>query len=136
VAVVQVAGSAVRLDARALEAATRTSEVLQNALQQYARGVIAATFQGVLCNHFHEVLPRFCRWLLAASDRLQTDRFDVTHETLSNVLGVRRAAVSIAASELQDAEAIHCRYGRIAIVNRRRLERSACECYEVLREDG
>jgi CRP-like cAMP-binding protein len=132
-AVVQIAGAAVRMDARALETATHTSAILENAVLHYGRGVLAATCQAVVCNHFHELLQRLCRWLLTATDRLQTDQLDLTHETLGYALGVPRTAVTRAALELQDAEAIRYRHGRIAIVNRRRLERSACECYGVMR---
>jgi hypothetical protein len=135
-AVVQIAGEALRMDARTLECETRKSAVLHDALLYYGHGVLAAASQAALCHNYHNALQRLCRWLLAATDRLHTDHLDVTHEALSEVLGAPRRAVSAAALELQDAEAVRYRYGRIAILNRPRLERSACECYEALRSDG
>jgi CRP-like cAMP-binding protein len=71
----------------------------------------------VVCHHFHVTLQRLCRWLLAASDRLHTDRLDLTQEMLGSALGIPRTGVTTAALELQEAEAIHYRRGRIAIVN-------------------
>ena len=132
-AVVQVAGAAARIDARALASATQQCAVFHDALQSYGCHVLTAVSQAVVCHNFHNVLQRLCRWLLAATDRLQTDRLELTHDTLGEVLGVPRQTVSAAAVELQDAQAIRSRRGRIAILNRRRLEMSACECYDVLR---
>jgi CRP-like cAMP-binding protein len=135
-AVVQIAGTALRMDARALKSATQNSAVLHDALLYYSHGVLAAVSQACVCHSFHNALQRLCLWLLAATDRLRTDHLDVTHDTLSDVLGVPRPAVSAAAMELQDAQAIRYRRGRVVIVNRPRLERSACECYDVLRAVG
>ena len=69
------------------------------------------------------------RWLLMYHDRLERDEFEMTHEFMAHMLGVRRSTVSIAASTLQKAGVIRYQHGRIAIVDRAGLEEAACECY-------
>jgi CRP-like cAMP-binding protein len=126
---VQIAGTALRLraDAAAVELAPGTA--LRDALHAYATELLADIAKTVTCVAFHDVLQRVCRWLLTASDRLGTNTVDVTQETVALSLGVVRQVVSRAMVELQDANAIRSRYGRIVIVNRGLLERSSCECY-------
>jgi hypothetical protein len=78
------------------------------------------------------VLQRLCRWLLTAADRTRTETLEITQESLGEVLGVVRPVVTRAALELQDALAIRSRRGRVTILDRPMLERSACECYHLV----
>jgi CRP-like cAMP-binding protein len=133
-ATVQMAGSALRIHARDLDVALRQSVVLHSVLLHYTHGLLVEISQAVVCHHFHSDLPRLCRWLLIAMDRLHCQTLDVTHDALALAIGVPRTQVTCAALELQDAGAIRYRRGRIHILNRRRLELSACECYHAQRE--
>jgi CRP-like cAMP-binding protein len=81
------------------------------------------------CNSLHVGLQRLCRWLLLASARLSTDLVPLTHEAVGQVLGMPRTGVTRLFTELHNAGAIRCRYGTITILNRRRLELTACECH-------
>jgi CRP-like cAMP-binding protein len=128
-ATVQIAGSAFRLRADAFDADLRANAVLHDALLEYAHQHVAEVSQAVVCQCFHSVLQRLCRWLLTATDRLKTDTLELTQENLALILGVLRSGITEAAGELQDADAIRARYGRIVIRNRLLLQRSACECY-------
>ena len=89
--------------------------------------------QSVLCNRLHPVEARMSRWLLAASDRTQMNSLTLTQEFLAQMLGSRRATVTVAAGLLQRARLIDYTRGRIKIVDRTGLEAKACECYHLVR---
>jgi CRP-like cAMP-binding protein len=84
---------------------------------------------GSACHRFHTAHQRLARWLLMASDRTRSSRVELTQEQLAHVLGLQRTGVTVANVALQDAGAIRSRHGRITIVDRKRLENLACECY-------
>jgi CRP-like cAMP-binding protein len=132
-AIVRIAGSAVRVDSRALRAEINFNQRLRSTLLEYASRLSMEVDQAVACQCFHTVLQRLCRWLVVASDRTKSDVIEMTQDNLAQVLGVARPVVTKAALELQDAGAIRCRHGRIAIVSRSMLRRSACECLGALK---
>lgn len=134
-AVVQISGTAQRLRADLLAAELGDSPTLQDACLRYASQSLREVGQSTVCHHFHPLVERLCRWLLTASDRVHADVLTLTQDNLAQVLGVPRTAVSAAAVDLQRADAIRCRRGSIELVNRRRLEVSACSCYTAGRED-
>ena len=132
--VVQVSGEALRISTEALRLVLEDSVALREACTQYAGAVLSDIAQSTVCHHFHQLSERLCRWLLNASDRVHVETLSLTHENLARILGAPRTAVSAATSDLQEADAIHCRRGSIALVNRRRLEASACPCYAATRD--
>lgn len=130
---VLVAGRAIRISSRFLISECHRHEALQRLILDWAHRLLCETSQAVVCHRFHRILERLCRWLLTATDRLHTDRLALTQEELAQALGSPRTVVTTAAVALHDAGAIKYRHGRITILNRRRLELSACECYGALR---
>jgi CRP-like cAMP-binding protein len=96
-----------------------------------AHGFIAAS---VACNALHTADERCARWLLMAHDRVGTDTFQLSHEFLAMMLGVRRPTATVVAGTLQSAGLIRYRRGRMEILNRQGLEDAACECYETVRQ--
>jgi hypothetical protein len=86
------------------------------------------------CNRLHGIQERLARWLLMAHDRILGDGIKLTHELLSLMLGVRRAGVTEAARSFQGAGFIQATYGHIVIRNRKALQESACECYDVVED--
>ena len=68
-------------------------------------------------------------------DRVNADSFQLTQEFLAQMLGIRRQSVSVAAGLLQQADLITYSRGVVTIVNRRGLEKAACECYAVIRDE-
>jgi CRP-like cAMP-binding protein len=102
---------------------------LRGVLQRYALTFMNQTARSSACNRMHEINQRLARWLLLVHDRVPGDELDLTQEFLSEMLGVRRPSVSLAASTLQHAGLITCRWGRITVLNREGLEQAACEDY-------
>jgi hypothetical protein len=95
----------------------------------YARYRLSQATQRVVCNGIHHVQQRLCRWLLELDDRIPGGQFSITHESISEVLGVTRPEVTRIASLLRRDGAIHYTRGGIVITDRLQLERLACECY-------
>jgi len=89
--------------------------------------------QGTACNALHGVRQRCCRWLLQTQDRVGSREFLLKQEFVVIMLGVHRSTVTVVMGTLQRSGLITTRYGRIRVLNRRKLERAACECYEVIR---
>jgi CRP-like cAMP-binding protein len=90
--------------------------------------------QSALCNRFHSVEERLCRWLLVAQDHTKTVKFLLTRDILAQMIGARRPAVSLTTGTLQSAGLIRASRGEITILNREGIEDVACECYRVVRQ--
>jgi CRP-like cAMP-binding protein len=101
--IVQVANGAMRMKAEALKAELRRGGALQGLLLRYAQARIIQISQTAACNSLHTVGERLCRWLLMVHDRVESNDFLLTHEYISEMLGVRRAGVTAAARLLQQA---------------------------------
>jgi len=110
---------------------------LQLMLGRYAaiRGMQVA--QTAACNRLHDIEQRLARWLLMTQDRVNSGSLLITHDFLATMLGTDRPTVSVAAGILQKKKLIEYTRGAVKIVNRKKLENSACECYTVIRQyDG
>jgi CRP-like cAMP-binding protein len=90
--------------------------------------------QNALCHALHTIEARFCRWLLQATDRLDSNLLELTQEACSQNLGVQRTSVSMVAHSLQRAGHLRTRRGKIEILDRSGLEKTACECYSQVRQ--
>jgi CRP-like cAMP-binding protein len=130
---VQVAGSGSRIAAARFRKAAEDSEAVRNIIVRYGEMLLIQVQQTAACNALHAVEARLSRWLLQARDRLESNTIMLTHEFLSQMLGVRRTTVTVVANALQQAKLIRYHRGHIEIVDRLGLEARACECYEVIR---
>jgi CRP-like cAMP-binding protein len=131
--VVQLAGQALAVGADVVRREMVCDAGLRDAIQRYAHGLIVQAMQSVGCSRLHTLEERFCRWLLGALDSTDGDRIVITQELLAGTLGVRRPSLTLAAGQLQDAGTISYRRGEVRVLNRAALERSACECYGIIR---
>lgn len=134
-AVVQVVGGGMRMKASAFREEAGRCGGLRRLLLRYAQAFFVHTAQTAACNRIHTVETRLARWLLVTRDRAQSNSLKLTQEFLSIMLGIRRAGVSVALGELAKRGLIEQRRGEIMIVDSEGLERSACECYEVVRQE-
>lgn len=131
-AVVQVKGSAMKIAADVLKQEFDRGEELQKILLRYTATRIANIYQLATCNTHHNIQQRLARWLLTVQDLIQSDKLFLTQEFISEMLGVRRAGVTIAAGKLQQAGMISYVRGNITILDRAALEEAACECYGMI----
>ena len=134
-AVVQGAGTVVRVKAKALRDEFRRGGAFQLLLLKYTQALLTQIAQTAVCNRLHPVEKRLCRWLLMTQDRAESDTLQMTHEFIANMLGIQREAVSVAAHRLQGKGMISYVRGRIRILDRAQLEECACECYDVVRDE-
>ncbi len=136
-AVVQVSGDGFQVKVGALQKTLESAPHLQMMLNRYAtiQGVQVA--QTAACNRLHDIKQRLARWLLMTQDRVDLGALPITHDFLATMLGTDRPSVSLAAGVLQKKGLIEYTRGAVKIVNRKKLEDSACECYGVIRQyDG
>jgi CRP-like cAMP-binding protein len=135
--VVQVTGDGFRIKVGALQNTLKSAPHLQMVLNRYAaiRGMQVA--QTAACNRLHDIKQRLARWLLMTQDRVDLEALPITHDFLATMLGTDRPTVSLAAGVLQKRGLVEYTRGAVKIVNRKKLEGSACECYGVIRQyDG
>jgi CRP-like cAMP-binding protein len=128
-AFVQVAPvDAIRLSTPAFLALVAEHPTLDQVMRRYVQWTYYGMAQWVLCSRLHPLEERMARWLLMCQDRLGTDQFRLTHEFLAQMLGVRRASVTIAAGVLRTSGLIEYQRGVITVRDRAGLEDAACEC--------
>jgi CRP-like cAMP-binding protein len=130
---VQVPGEAFKIEAAVLRQFLMQLPVLERLLFRFAYLQGLQAQQIAACNGLHEIEQRLARWILMTQDRVRTDTLPLTHDLLANMLGSRRASVTVAAGSLQKAGIIEYRRGKMHIVQRDKLEQTACECYVAAR---
>lgn len=130
--VVQVAGSAMRVDADVFAALLDDSKALHQVMLDYVHTVILQGSQLSACNANHAIPQRLARWILMAHDRCGTDELTVTQKMLSRVLGVRRATISECLAAMEPDGILERSRSIIRIADRDRLEALACRCYAMI----
>lgn len=135
-AVVLASGEALRMSAKNLKTFIDNDGLLNKLLLRYTNAFLTQVAQTAACNRAHTLNERLSRWLLLTHDRVQRNSFELTHEFLANMLGTRRAGVSVAAKILKDAGLVDYTRGHMHILDRPGLEEMACECYRVVRDES
>jgi len=129
---VQLAWPAWKIKSEVLLQEFRKDSKLQDAILRYMNASVAQIAQTALCNRLHSVEERLARWLLLCEDRMDGQFITLTHEMLGKMLGTRRSTVSLAAATLQNAGVVSYNRGRIAIKDRKGLEKVSCTCYQMV----
>ena len=132
-AISQVAGRCLTMEAGAFLSELGKRGGLSRVVDSYVQALFGQISQAAACNRLHSNEERLARWLLMSHDRVGADNFFITQEFLAQMLGSRRATVTLSASILQRAGFIQYRRGHVEITDRHGLESAACECYEVIR---
>ena len=133
--IVQGAGLAMRMKEADFLSASQNGGSLPRILQRFTYSLLAQVSQSAVCYRFHLIEARLARWLLMTSDRMESNEFQITQEFLSNMLGVRREAVNKSAVILQHQQLIGYSRGNISINNRAGLEKAACQCYGIIKDE-
>jgi CRP-like cAMP-binding protein len=134
-AVAQTSSHGVKMTAKVFRAEMQRNGPLAEVVRRYAQGYLVMLSQGLVCMRAHRTEQRCARWLLMLHDRVDTDRFRLTHQALARMLGVRRATVSEIASRLQRRGLVDYERGIMTIVDRAGLEQGACECYQIVQRE-
>lgn len=108
---------------------------LQDLLLRYTQAFITQAAQGAACNSAHRIDRRLAKCLLMCQDCSHSRELELTHEFISKMLGIRRAGVTQAACQLQEAGMISYRRGHITVLDRERLEARSCECYLIVKKE-
>jgi CRP-like cAMP-binding protein len=133
--IVQVAGLAMRSSAEPLREEFDGYRHTRAVFLKYTQAFIAQLSQNVACNRLHAIEQRLARWLLDVRDRIGSDDLKLTHEFISQMLGIRRASVTEAANRFEDKGLLQQRRGMVRIVDADRLCGLACECHQVLLDE-
>lgn len=134
-AVVQSAGNAYRIEAKAMQQEFIRGGVFQQKLLRYTQALITQISQTAVCNRLHPIEMQLCRWRLLSFDRLRSEKLVMTHNLIANMLGVRREGITIAAKSLQERRIISYTRGTIRLLDRPKLEATVCECYRVVKDE-
>lgn len=130
--VIQIAGDGFRVMGNALERILRSAPQLQMILNRHTGLQGMQVAQTAACNRLHDIQQRLSRWLLMTQDRVDASLLPITHDFIATMMGTDRSTVSLAALLMQKNGIINYVRGAVKIVNRRKLEKSVCECYDVI----
>ena len=130
-AVVQGDGLALRMSVATFRAELEGCAELHALMMRYCFVILRQCGQAAACAHYHAVPARLARWMLMTLDRTKGKDLQLTQDFLSQMLGVRRVGITLAASALKAAKLISYQRGAISILNRSGLESVACACYEI-----
>jgi CRP-like cAMP-binding protein len=134
-AIVQGDGEALRMKTADFLTECENSATLTQLLKRFTQSLLVQVSQSAVCYRFHQVEARLARWLLMTGDRMESDKFQITQDFLSNMLGVRREAVNKSATILQQQQLISYSRGNLEIINRKGLESAACVCYGIIKAE-
>jgi CRP-like cAMP-binding protein len=134
-AIIQSEGEAYRMKAEDLKAEFALGGVFQQVMLRFTQALMTQISQTAVCNRLHSVEQQLCRWLLLSHDRLESDKLVMTHDLISNMLGVRREGVTLAAQKLAKRKLIKNVRGTINVIDRQGLEEAVCECYKVVNNE-
>ena len=133
--IVQGSGTALRFGIRQFQTLITEHPALHRILDRYVYVLMAQLARTAACTRFHDVDRRLARWLLMTHDRAHADHFQLTHQFLADMLGVRRSGVTLAAGRMQASGLISYSRGDIRILYRTGLEAVSCTCYAEALDD-
>jgi CRP-like cAMP-binding protein len=133
--IVQISGAGVKLPTRILQEEFQRGETLQRLLLLYTQALLTQVAQTAACNSQHSIKQRLARWLLSVQDCVLSNELLLTQEFIGQMLGIRRSGVTVAAKMLQQAGIIRYNRGHITIIDQKRLEETACECYLLVHKE-
>jgi len=134
-AVVQSTGYAYRLKGECLKREFHRAGLMQKILLRYTQVLITEIAQTLVCVRHHPLKQRLCRWLLTRFDRSNTNRLELSQESIASLLGVRRAAISEIAGNLRQAGLISYERGRITLLDQPGLEKLSCGCNATIKAE-
>lgn len=132
---IQIPGDGWRVMTDVIRDEFRLCDAIHVSLLRFIHKLIIQISQTTLCNRLHLIEERLARWLLMSHDRVSGEKINLTQEFLATMLGVNRPSVSISAGTLQTKGYIKYTRGHITVLDRQGLEKLACECYQIVRNE-
>ena len=133
--VVAIGGNANALDIHDLDREMQENEHFRDVLTQYSHALLIHSMRMTGCTGLHTLDQRCARWILTTLDRVSADRFSMTHEFLSMLLGASRPSVSVVIEDFSRRGMLKVERGRILIGNRDGLLKASCDCYQVIKQN-
>ena len=124
-----IGGIALRLRIEIFRQKLEKSNSFRELLFSFSNSFIKQISQRLICSNHHLLDQRTCCWILMILDRTQNDEIELTHDQIAGYLGVHRPSITHIAQTLREKNIIKYSRGKIVVVNRQKLENSACECY-------
>ena len=131
----QIPGETLVMPAENFEQELSRCSPFRQIVHRYAQAFYTQVAQSTACNRLHPVEQRLARWILMSQDRAGNQTIQLTQEFIAQMLGVRRATVSVVAGTLQQAGLIRYRRGVIEVLDRNGVEEASCECYARVRSE-
>src|SRR5215475_9852918 len=131
---VQIPGSAAKMSRATFDRAMKSMPSFRGLMLAYVQAFFEQVLVSVACNGRHSLKQRLARWLLMMRDRSDADVMPITQDLLAELLGVQRPSLAHAVAQLEEAGSILRGRRQITIVDRRRLIKASCECYQLIRE--
>ena len=132
---VAIDGEALRIDVELLKREASQSDHLRDLLGRYSNTLLLQAVRSTACNGVHTLDQRCARWILTTLDRVEpSERFSITHDFLAYLLGASRQTVTTLMNEFTKKGYLESDRGSMTVPDRTRLERAACECYSVIKE--
>ncbi|HKP71213.1 MAG TPA: Crp/Fnr family transcriptional regulator [Pyrinomonadaceae bacterium] len=122
-------------DARIVVELFNRHGVFHDIVLRFSYVILKQMAQTCVCNHFHSIEARLCRWLAIMSERSNNRHIKVTQEFLAHMLGVQRTSIGLIAHSLQETGSIRYSRGRVEIVDLDRLRMLACDCYRIVADE-
>jgi CRP-like cAMP-binding protein len=120
------------VEAGAVRELFRHGGIFHDLVLRYFYALLKQITQTCVCNHFHTIEARLCRWLTVMCERSERRHLTLTQEFLAHMLGVQRTSIGLIANSMQRAGIIRYSRGRIEVMDFERMKRSACECYWIV----
>lgn len=134
-ALVQAPTDCLVVDASAVVELFNKHGVFHDIALRFYYVILKQMAQTCVCNHFHRIEARLCRWLSVMTERSGNMHLNLTQEFLSHMLGVQRTSIGPITSSLREMGIIRYSRGRIEILDAERLRQAACECYYIVRDE-
>jgi CRP-like cAMP-binding protein len=133
--IVAIGGQAHALAIHDLDIEMQENEHFRDVLTQYSHALLVHSMRLTGCTGLHSLEQRCARWMLTTLDRVQEDRFAVTHEFLAMLLGASRPSVSTLIERFQKGGLLKLQRGRVLIADREKLLKVSCDCYGVIKRN-
>lgn len=132
---VQANSHCIAVDAGRVVELFETSEEFRNIVLRFSSVLMKQLSQTCVCNHFHSVESRACRWLSVLCERSGLLHARLTQEFVALILGVRRSSIGTVNAALQQAGVIRYSRGIVEVLDLRRMQSLACECYAIIQTE-